>query len=205
MIRRIILLEDDPVSTLHRCQTALRENQVIVFPTDTVYGLLAHHASQTGFNAILKLKNRSADKPLSLLSASDNAVTQSIKSLLKGDVAACDKFSTGLLTCVVEKKQLAPGSLPDIIDEIQPGTIGIRCPCHEPLQHLLKACGGLCWATSANASGMPPPADEVEMRAALNKLRGKPEIVVLSHAPGSGRASSIAMISHEGNVQYTIR
>jgi|GEM_PF-184322 len=127
---------------------------VIVYPTDTFYGLGASGFNAEAIGKVYRIKQRSAAKPLSLV-ISDlkmiSAVAFRIPPLLE-DLAAA--FWPGPLTLVLTAS-------PDLPAELLGShrTIGIRIPRHVWLRKLIHSAGFPLTATSANLSGMPESAD----------------------------------------------
>jgi L-threonylcarbamoyladenylate synthase len=168
----------------------LLQDQPVIFPTDTVYGLIALSRSARAYRRIYELKGRSFDRPLALLSR-PNPSLSGIYELLEG-CEGVEGFKAGEVTAVVP-----PEMVPRLVDStarIQPGNMGFRCPKHRHLRRLLDA-NRMLWATSVNRSGQPPAATADEVLAWLDELKAAgidpPELVVLSRTPGSGRPSRV--------------
>lgn len=126
----------------------LKEEGVIVYPTDTFYGLGASCFSERAIKKIYRLKRRSLSKPLSLL-VSGLDMVQSIAS----DIPSlfwelAEKFWPGPLTIILKASGQLPRSL------LGPkNSIGIRLPGVLWLQKLMNEAGFPITATSANISG----------------------------------------------------
>ncbi len=139
----------------------LAAGRVVVFPTDTVYGLGAL-PTPTAVRALYVVKGRPATKPIPLLLA--NAVELDRYAPEPGELAhvLVDGFWPGPLTIVLRagpEIALAVGS-PD-------GTVGFRVPAHEHLRNLIALCGGALAVTSANRSGEPETRSATEARRQL--------------------------------------
>lgn len=187
-------LQDSPAAIIDEAARVLARGGVVLFPTDTVYGLLAAADSRPGYRRIFELKHRSPGKPLAVLIGANSIASRSVPELLKEHPAAADSFRQGQLTIIVAPLQLPAAALPDSLQSIQPGNIGMRRPDHPELQALISRCGGCLWATSANAAGEPPPATAGDLEHALATLAGPPDLLVLSRTALPGTPSQIALL-----------
>ena len=125
---------------------AVKEGKIIGIPTETVYGIGVDPYSQSAVNKIFELKERSLDKPLSVLISSYEEISKlDIVSKIPDVV---ELYWPGPLTIIVETKaKFANG-----VGTNNPLTIGIRVPDNELAIELLKNTGPLA-VTSANISG----------------------------------------------------
>jgi L-threonylcarbamoyladenylate synthase len=128
---------------------------VIVFPTETVYGIGCDLFSETGRNKIYELKNRPSNLPLS---AHVSSIEMAL-SLLTNDVPdvfflLAENFLPGPLTIILEKNK----SVPDFVTAGM-GTIGIRFPDNKIALRIINNYGKPLAATSANISGNPSAID----------------------------------------------
>ena len=138
-------------SELETVIQAFKEDDVIVFPTDTVYGIGARITSATAVDKIFEIKQRPSEKSLIILCANKSQLIDIVGPLTENVEKLVNNFLPGGLTLILEPK------IP-IIDEITRGkkTIGVRIPNHEVALELLKQVGPLA-TTSANVSGEPSP------------------------------------------------
>ena len=141
---------------------ALLAGEVVVLPTDTVYGLVALASDPAATARIFAIKERADDVPLAVLCATaDQALALAAAPPDPSVVALARRWWPGPLTLVLPRR-------PDI--ELQLGepttTIGLRVPHHELLQELAARIGPLA-ATSANRHGQPVAATADEARQAL--------------------------------------
>lgn len=154
---RIGLGEPDVVALL---AGALRDGQVVVLPTDTVYGLAALPTDAAAIDQVFALKGRGADTPLAVLCAD---VEQALGLAADPDAvrAAAERWWPGPLTLVVPRR---PGA--DLHLGEPPDTIGLRVPDHDLVRAVARVVGPIA-ATSANRHGEPPAATAVEAETAL--------------------------------------
>ncbi len=144
--------------------TALRAGQVVVLPTDTVYGLCADAESEAACRRALELKGRPEGQPAALLCADVDALLERVPELPEAIVRA---LLPGAYTLDFANPRRR---YPWLAEE----TIGVRIPAlPEPAADVVRAAGAVM-ATSANLHGGRDPRtlDEVpdEIRAACGAL-----------------------------------
>lgn len=153
--------EAPSAEAINLAATVLRDGGIVVFPTETVYGIGALAASCIGPQEIIDIKLRPASKPLPWLVEHEDALDTYGVEVPEYAHRLAQKFWPGPLSLVVK----ASGQVSkDFTDER--GTIALRSPDHEVVRELLAASGGPIIATSANTSGKPAPGafDELEER-----------------------------------------
>jgi len=190
-----LILEDDPRAAVRRAAEVLGAGGLVVFPTDTVYGLLAAATDAAAYRRIYELKRRPAGQPLALLVAAGAPLDRLARELLAPFPPALQQFVAGSLTLIVDGGAVPAEALPVEVRRIQPGGVGVRTPVHDALQELLAALGGLAWATSANARDEAAAATAAELRHWLASLDHPPELAVASARPLAGRPSNLARLS----------
>lgn len=130
--------------------TLFHEGQVVVFPTETVYGLGACYDDENALEKIFSVKGRPADNPLIVHVLPDYELSRIVEFVPETAQALIRVFWPGPLTLVFKKKSsvspLISGGLP---------TIAVRSPNHPIAKKLLKAVGKPLAAPSANLSGRP--------------------------------------------------
>jgi L-threonylcarbamoyladenylate synthase len=140
---------------------ALRAGQLVILPTETVYGLGADAANSDAIARLYEAKGRPRFNPL-IAHVSDRAMAERVAAL--GPVAAklANAFWPGPLTLVVPIENASA-----VCDLARAGldSIALRAPAHPMAQAVIAAFGGPVCAPSANRSGRPSPttfADAVE-------------------------------------------
>jgi tRNA threonylcarbamoyl adenosine modification protein (Sua5/YciO/YrdC/YwlC family) len=153
--------ENPSAEAINLAATVLRDGGIVVFPTETVYGIGASSASCFGPQEIIDIKARSKNKPLPWLVEDDAALEVYGVDVPEYAHAIARRFWPGALTIVVKGADVVA---PEFRDER--GTVALRCPDHEVVMELIQASGGPIITTSANTSGEPPAGsfDELEER-----------------------------------------
>jgi L-threonylcarbamoyladenylate synthase len=136
----------------------LRNGGVIVYPTETTYGLGVDPASPNALERVYTVKGRSHDKPLPLIAADEEAVYQAVAEWPAVASRLASRFWPGPLTLILPA---ASAMLPLLHANTR--TVAIRVSSHPVARALSAAVGGLLTATSANRSGEMAPqcSDEV--------------------------------------------
>lgn len=125
----------------------MKNGDLIIFPTDTVYGLGCQVLDLEGIENIYKLKKRPKSKPIPIL-VSDIVSLNPICEIDKRALKLMTKFWPGPLTLILKTKK----EFKKITGET---TIAVRIPDHYMAQQVIKEYGPLR-VTSANISGNKP-------------------------------------------------
>ena len=157
--------EKPSAEVINLAATVLRDGGIVVFPTETVYGIGASAHSCFGPHEIFDIKVRPLEKPLPWLVEDDDAlldtygvdVPEYAHNLAKA-------FWPGALTLVVDASDKVGKDF-----RADDGTVALRSPDHEVVMELIQASGGPLIATSANTSGQPAPGDFVRCRGAHHR------------------------------------
>lgn len=136
---------------------ALREGGLVVFPTETVYGIGCDALNENAVRALFEKKKRPSDKPL-LLHLHDRRQAEKAACLSAQAEALMERFCPGPLSLVVPKKACVPDSVTGGLD-----TVGLRFPSHPFFREMAAAFDGIIAATSANLSGLPSAKDSAEL------------------------------------------
>ena len=127
-------------------------SDVLVFVTDTVWGLGCLPNDKKSVDKIYEMKGRDRSKPLILMSNSIENLLPYVKDFPKKAKDLAEKYLPGALTLVLKKSDLTPDFITSNKD-----TIGIRIPDNPIFQSLCeKIPGHVLATTSANFSGQPP-------------------------------------------------
>jgi release factor glutamine methyltransferase len=154
--------EAPSAEAINLAASVLRDGGIVIFPTETVYGIGAAATSCIGPQEIVDIKMRpAAKKPLPWLVETEDALDTYGKDVPAYAHRLAQHFWPGALTLVVAASDRVGKDFRD-----SRGTIALRCPDHEVVQELIRASGGPIITTSANTSGKHAPGsfDELEER-----------------------------------------
>lgn len=124
---------------------------LVVFPTETFYGLGGHPGIPNSLRRIYDIKGRSTDKPLPLIAADQRAAERMAGHWPEVAERLARAFWPGPLTLLLPASPCVPAALHG-----RTGKIALRVSSHEAARSLAAAAGGVITATSANPSGTPP-------------------------------------------------
>ena len=129
----------------------LREGGLVVFPTETVYGLGANALDADAAARIYEAKGRPSDNPL-IVHIADPVEAEALVFTSPLYYRLARHFMPGPLTVILKKRDVIPLGVTAGLD-----TVAIRCPSHPIAQALIRASGIPVAAPSANLSGSPSP------------------------------------------------
>ena len=159
---------------------ATRRGELVVLPTDTVYGVGADAFSPNAVRRLLDAKGRGRDVPVPVLVGSWRTVNGLVDDLPQGAKDLIAAFWPGALTLVLRQ---GAGLTWDLGDTR--GTVAVRMPLHPVAIELLTETGPLA-VSSANQHGGPPPVTVAEAEAQL----GSAVAVYLDGGPTTDRTPS---------------
>jgi L-threonylcarbamoyladenylate synthase len=162
-VSEILSLALERDEALTRARTALRMGDLVVVPTDTVYGVAADPFAVGATAKIFALKNRPRTLPLPVLISRPRQAWALCDSVPPGAAELAAAFWPGALTIVMPQT-------PDLDWDLgeNDGTIALRMPDHADTLELIERTGPLA-VTSANVSGEPTPPDVEQIRARLGE------------------------------------
>lgn len=152
---------------------------VIVYPTDTVYGLGCNPFNEEAVKRVFKIKGERT-KPLPILASSIEKI-EKIAQITEKTLKLAEKFWPGPLTMVLPKKSLLPNIVSLDLD-----SVAVRVPNHQIALELISLSGGLLVGTSANKSGKKPPRTASEAAEQI----GEEVDLILDSGPAPIGASS---------------
>ena len=195
----VISIEKTDAEAIRNAADALRDGRLVVFPTETVYGVGALVTSDGGITRLRGVKNRPGGRPFTLHIAEKQAATHYAGDLPPVGRRLIERAWPGPLTLIVEVagepaawSELSESHRDELYHE---GTIGFRCPDHPVAKALLAAVDGPVVAASANRAGRPAPTDA---DGAAAELDGDVSIVLDAGATRYNKASTIVKVSAAG-------
>ena len=154
---------------------ALRRGDLVVYPTETVYGLAADATDPEAVERAFEAKGRSREKPVSMALPDVGAAADYVR-LSDRERAFCERFLPGPVTVLLERTDRVPDVLVAGRDRV-----GIRVPDHELARDLARRVGPIT-ATSANRSGEPSARRVGEIAL---EVRGRAVVVDRGETPGA--------------------
>ncbi len=176
---------------IRRGAACIRAGGLVVFPTETVYGLGADGTNADAAKKIYEAKGRPSDNPLIIHIAEpeDAALYAETCEIYK---TLADAFMPGPLTVVMPAKKSVPPQTRGGLS-----TVAVRCPAH-PVANLLIRLSGVCIAApSANLSGKPSPTDA---RQVAEDMMGRVDMILDDGSADFGLESTIVKIEDDGSL-----
>jgi tRNA threonylcarbamoyl adenosine modification protein (Sua5/YciO/YrdC/YwlC family) len=153
----------DSAAGVSAAVTALQSGELVVLPTDTVYGIAADAFSPLAVNLLLAAKGRGRDLPVPVLVGSWRTLDGLVDELGPLARRMVETFWPGPLTLVVR----AAPSLAWDLGETR-GTVAVRMPLQPVALEILTQTGPLA-VSSANRSGLPPAVEVAEAQRQLGE------------------------------------
>lgn len=178
--------EPDP-SLLQQAVQCLRDGGIIIYPTETFYGLGVHYAHETALARLCRIKERGASKPVLLLIPDITWMHKLSCAVPASALTLADHFWPGPLTLVLE----ASSHLSSFITGGS-ATIGMRISSNPVAARLLTLFGDCITSTSANFPGEPSPSAIQRISAQL--LETVDLVIDAGETPG-GSPSTVLDIS----------
>lgn len=192
-MRATLFLSIDPVvpcaETVAVAAQLLRDDKLVVFPTETVYGLGANALSEAAVRSIFEAKGRPSNNPL-IVHVPD---VVGARKLTADWPASADRlaeaFWPGPLTLVLPGRS----HLAHAVTAGGP-TVAVRCPAHPVALAILRATGLPIAAPSANRSGFLSPT---RAEHALHDLEGRVDLILDAGPTTEGIESTVVDLSGE--------
>ena len=149
---------------VERAVQVLRRDGIIVYPTDTVYGLGGDAFSDDAVHRVYEAKMRPLGKPISV-AVSDTEMLCAIAVVDDFSLDFICRVLPGPVTVIFESRSC----IPDILTG-GTGRIGVRIPAHDLALDIIRGLDSPITATSANISGGKDPASPEEVRVPYDLL-----------------------------------
>ena len=147
----------------------IRSGALVVFPTETVYGLGASALDEKAAERIYAAKGRPSDNPLIIhIADPSDASLYAVTSPLYERLAEC--FMPGPITVILPVREIIPKTVTASLP-----TVAVRCPRHAAARALIREAGVPIAAPSANLSGSPSPT---EVRHVIEDMRGRVHMIL---------------------------
>ncbi len=172
----------------------LRRGGILIYPTDTIWGIGCDAASEEAVRKIYELKKRSESKSLVILVSDWEMLSRHVSGIPSGVrefLNAAERPTTVIYTDPVGIAYNAVAS---------DNTVAIRIPKDEFCTRLIREFGGPIVSTSANHSGSPSPTCYEDISPEL--LTKADYIVNLSRDKKQSSASQIVKLGEKGEIHY---
>lgn len=142
----------------------IKMGKLVLFPTETVYGIGADGLNSDAVKNIFKSKGRAQDNPLILHVANLEMIERIAKDITELEYQIINKFFPGPLTLILKRKEIVPDIVTASLD-----TVGIRMPKNKIAHDLISLSNTPIAAPSANISGKPSGTNIDDIFEELNE------------------------------------
>ena len=183
---------DDTRDVVHRAVQTLAEGKLVVFPTETVYGIGASARSEAGVEQLFEAKGRASNVPFALAIKSIEEAYDYVPKMGNMAERLARRCWPGPVTIVVEhhgRTGLLSRLPKKVLDAVAPQeTLGLRVPAHDIVLDVLRMLAGPIALTSANLSGQP---DAVSAQQAIESLGDKVGLILDDGPSRFGQPSTV--------------
>lgn len=171
---------------LKECAKIINNNGIVVFPTETVYGIAGNAFCEDAIKKIYLAKGRPTDNPL-IVHIADKKQIEEI-CIIENEIEQklIDKFMPGPFTLILKKKDV----IPDVVSA-KMDTVGIRMPSSKIANAFIKECKVPIAAPSANVSGKPSGTIVDDIK---DELDGKVDAIIDGGMVDIGLESTVVKV-----------
>ena len=172
---------------LEKAAKLIKQGKIVVFPTETVYGIGTNGLDEQAVKKLYNVKQRPLNKPISLLVSNMVMVDEIARDITEIEYKIMEKFFPGPLTIILKKKNVVP----DIVTAGQ-DTVGVRMPSGKIARKLVETAGVPIATPSANISGEPSGTDLQKIK---ENFEGKADFFIDGGTSELGLASTIVKVA----------
>ena len=173
-------------NNLEEIKRILQNKGIIIFPTDTVYGIGCDCFQEEAIQKIFNIKKRNNNNPLCVLTDSVEKINKVTKSIKPKEKDLMEKYFPGDLTIIMDKNETVPAILTANLD-----TIGVRIPNHKIALEILKHYPNPIATTSVNIAGNSPG---IEVADFLEEFGEKVDLIIDGGKTPIGLPSTIVKV-----------
>lgn len=182
----INLKEKIEIEKLKEPAKAIREGKLVVFPTETVYGIGANALDENAVKNIFIAKGRAQDNPLIVHISNTKNLEELVLEIGEIEQKLIENFWPGPLTIVFKKKDIISDTITGGLD-----TVAIRMPSNDIAKQLIEYAEVPIAAPSANVSGKPSGTLAEDI---IEELDGKVEYIIDGGKVDIGLESTVVRV-----------
>ncbi len=148
----------------------LKKDELVILPTETVYGLGANACSNIACKKIFEAKGRAQDNPLIVHVSDINMIEKVACDLNEVEKKLVKAFMPGPFTLILKKSKMISDVASCNMD-----TIGVRMPSNKIINEVIRKCGFPIAAPSANISGKPSGTNVLDIK---DEFDGRVNVIV---------------------------
>lgn len=167
----------------------IRNGEIIIFPTETVYGIGANALDENAVGKIFVAKGRPSDNPLIVHLADRNKIEDVAQDITEVEQELIDNFMPGPFTLILKRKPIIPDIVTAGLD-----TVAVRIPENIIAKGIITYSGVPIAAPSANISGKPSGTKIEDIR---KELEGKVSAIIDGGETKIGLESTVVKVVDE--------
>ena len=177
------------VDEIEQAAGEIRKGNLVLFPTETVYGIGANALDEEALKKIFVAKGRAQDNPLIVHVSNIKMVEKIVDNIGPIERKLIEKFWPGPLTIIFKRKNQEV--IPNVVTA-NLGTVGIRMPSNIVAKELIEIAGVPIAAPSANISGRP---SGTKVEDIISELDGKVSYILDGGSTDIGLESTVIKVS----------
>lgn len=167
----------------------IKNGELVIFPTETVYGIGANALDKDAVSKIFVAKGRPSDNPLIVHIADKRDIEKYVREITPVEQKLIDTFMPGPFTLILPKKDIIPDIVSGGLD-----TVAIRMPSNVIARGVISFSGVPIAAPSANVSGRPSGTSIEDIR---KELEGRVSAIIDGGETEIGLESTVVRVIHE--------
>lgn len=176
-------INDNELTEVSNC---LKNGGLVIFPTETVYGIGAIASDEIAVNRIFEAKGRANDNPLIVHLSNKEEIEKYAIISNEIEKKLIDKFMPGPFTLILKKKEIIPSNVSAGLD-----TVGIRLPNNKIAHTILKKDKLPIAAPSANISGKPSGTNVIDI---INEFKDRVDYIIDGDNTDIGLESTVVKV-----------
>lgn len=164
----------------------IKDGKLVIFPTETVYGIGANGLDEEATKSIFIAKGRAQDNPLILHVSNMEMVEKIAQNISKLEYKLMERFWPGPFTIILNRKEIVPNIVTGGLD-----TVGIRMPSNFIANQLISLSNTPIAAPSANISGRPSGTNVEDI---INELKDKVDCIIDGGETEIGLESTVVRV-----------
>lgn len=164
------LKTNEDFNKIKEAAVEIKEGKIVLFPTETVYGIGANALDEKAVNKIFEAKGRASDNPLIVHICNLDMLNDLVQEIGEIEEKLINNFWPGPLTIIFNRRECIPNNVTAGLD-----TVGIRMPSNSVARKLIEFAGLPIAAPSANISGKP---SGTKVEDIIDELDGKVDYIL---------------------------
>lgn len=174
------------INEIEKASNLIKEGKLVLFPTETVYGIGADGLNEQAVKNIFITKGRAQDNPLILHVSSFEMITRIAKNINEVEKNLIFKFFPGPLTIILERTKIVPDVVTGGLN-----TVGVRMPSNIIAKTLIEKANTPIAAPSANISGKPSGTN---IKDIFDELNNKVDCIIDGGNTDIGLESTVVRV-----------